>query len=535
MKTHFQSIVAPTPSKSRNGEQVTPVLDSMSVPVSRPRPLAQRSRHGRRRTERAIRPTLGDPGAPLEPRVLLSLTVQVRYDFDTNGYFDTAQKRALLEQTVNQAVSALDDHLAAIVPSAAQTWQAGLSRPDTWQPTTLTDLVVPADTLILFVGSSDLGGAAGKTSPGQVLTSGLQGTSQAWQDLVQGRGKPGATGPAPTTNAPWGGAISFASPGPYGPASISLTLHELAHVLGLGASPEWRRYVTPAGFTGPNAEAVNGGQPIPLAADSDHFAMGFPSDGVGAALESGWWPITAPYHLTSLDYAALEDIGWSVSRDRFQFASVAATVSPGGDASVTVVRTGGTSTPATVQYTLAPYGSVVLDTQATQTSGMIQFAPGMTTATITIHLQFDKNTTVYLPGYSGPGFIPIRLEHPDGGPVVGPLSQARLVVPPYLLYQQRLFHGRGRRRLLVGAVLFFSSQVDAAQAQDVRHYLVTQPGDHKRSRPKLIAVRSVQYDANANSVTITLGKLNAKKSVELAVTGLIAADGTPVGTIVTEL
>jgi hypothetical protein len=64
---------------------------------------------------------------------------------------------------------------------------------------------------------------------------------------------------------------------------------------------------------------------------------------------------------------------------------------------------------------------------------------------------------------------------------------------------------------------------------------VTQPGRNKKSPPKLIAVRAAQLGPDGRSVTLVLGKYNAKKPLTLTATGLVAADGTPVVTIITRL
>ena len=134
----------------------------------------------------------------------------------------------------------------------------------------------------------------------------------------------------------WGGSISFTTAEQFDfgsgvqspPGEISfnppqnfaaVAWHELGHVLGIGLALTWQRYVSPGGFTGPNAEAVYGG-PVPLQPGGSHWAAGLVFGGTLDLMDGGGDSVTATKSgmvslntvFSRLDYAALEDIGWVV-------------------------------------------------------------------------------------------------------------------------------------------------------------------------------------------------------------------------------
>ncbi len=280
----------------------------------------------------------------LEERALLSLSIEINYDFDTNHFFDTQAKKDSMQAVANQVAATLNDHLAAIVPSGTNTWSASFIDPSTGADREVANLVVPADTLIVYVGGRNLGlSVAGAAGPGVSapsstvpVTPGEDPAYESWSETVTQRGKPQPIGPVTTAFAPWGGSISFstaeqfnfgaAAPAPPGVISFNppqnfaqVAWHELGHVLGIGSAPTWERFVTPGGFAGPNAEAVYGG-PVPLEPGGGHWAAGVVVDGTLDLMDGGGDGETQATSGTTprntvfsrLDYAALEDIGWLV-------------------------------------------------------------------------------------------------------------------------------------------------------------------------------------------------------------------------------
>jgi uncharacterized membrane protein YgcG len=114
-----------------------------------------------------------------------------------------------------------------------------------------------------------------------------------------------------------------------------------------------------------------------------------------------------------------------------------------------------------------------------------------------------------------------------GGTVVAPA--------PALTGEIGLTAGTGRKKKVVAFELFFSAPLDAAVAVAPGHYRVTQPGRKRRGAANLIPIRSIAPGPGDRSVTLVLGKYDARKPLTLTATGLVGADGTPAGEIITDL
>src|SRR5689334_9364635 len=91
---------------------------------------------------------------PLEERYLLSINIAFDYSDDTNQFFNTPERRDLIQQAADVVTSALNnDHLTAIAPAGSNTWSASFPNPVTGANQTVDNLAVPADTIIIYVGS----------------------------------------------------------------------------------------------------------------------------------------------------------------------------------------------------------------------------------------------------------------------------------------------------------------------------------------------------------------------------------------------
>src|SRR5690242_1316192 len=83
----------------------------------------------------------------LEFRVFPSaLTIQFDYTYDTNHFFDTQEKKDLLQSVADLYSARITDDLAAITPTEEDTWNAVFTNPGTGTEESVHNLVVPADT-----------------------------------------------------------------------------------------------------------------------------------------------------------------------------------------------------------------------------------------------------------------------------------------------------------------------------------------------------------------------------------------------------
>ncbi len=284
-----------------------------------------------------------------------ALTIELRYDYDTQGFFNKAGSKEALRAVADFYEEILTDSLAAIVPSGLNTWTPNFTHPGTGANQTVPGLVVPANTIILYVGGRDLGGSTrGFAGPGGYGAEGFT----PWFNTLEGRGQAGAiTTPrtARTDFAPWGGSASFdldstwnfsttgRTSGSSATDFVSIALHELGHVLGIGTSDSWDAKIDGNNrFTGAASVQAFGGtvplQPVTSAHWQDDAACSFPNgftvgnpNGVLnktygsfgrahglqqiAAMDPSSCTIpsnTFLQVLTDIDIAALIDIGWEI-------------------------------------------------------------------------------------------------------------------------------------------------------------------------------------------------------------------------------
>lgn len=261
----------------------------------------------------------------LEDRRLPSITLQFDYSLDTNHFFDTQAKKDILELAGHTIAARLLDQLSAIVPDPTapppgRTWSASFLNPATGENITLSNLVVPANTVIVYVGGRALTGS--ELGNGGGSGGDLQG-DRSWFENVIGRGQSGVTAPPFTDYAPAVVNLAFDTSANwyFGAAEaglgidqfdfLSVAEHELGHALGIGTANSWKALVQNGTFLGPKTDALFNG-PVPTDLAGAHFAQGTFSGADETAMEPATL-IGKRKNFTAMDFAALDDLGWEVA------------------------------------------------------------------------------------------------------------------------------------------------------------------------------------------------------------------------------
>ncbi|MFK7818370.1 MAG: GEVED domain-containing protein, partial [Planctomycetaceae bacterium] len=274
---------------------------------------------GRRRSVRKRTHALSSPAESLEDRALLAVTFKFDYRFDTGNFFDTGAKKNALNLAGNLLTSRLNDTLDAISPSGDNTWTATFTNPGNGRPTTLTDLSIAANEILIFPGGRDLQGGLGRGGWGGYN---WQGNSE-WGKTVGFRGEADNG----TDFGPWGGTLAFNSTRDWHFGStieglddgefdfVSVAVHELGHALGFaGGNVAYDRFVSGGTFSGPRATAeYDGSGNVPLSSDGAHWANNTTDNGqrtlLDPSINDGLRELP-----TFLDWGGIDDIGWEVNQ-----------------------------------------------------------------------------------------------------------------------------------------------------------------------------------------------------------------------------
>lgn len=269
---------------------------------------------------------------------LPALTIRIDYSYDTSNFFNTQQKRNAIEAVAACYGQLIHDNLLRIDPAEFQSasWTATFFHPATGTSTGISNLIVPENTIIIYVGARVLSGSLlGQGGPGGFSASGFT----PWFARIKGRGSPAAAidpASARTDFSPWGGSIAFDSDRTWnfsqsqnlaGTEFVTVALHEMGHVLGIGLADSWKNRISNNLFTGPAAQRSNGSQPQ-VEADAGHFKSPVSGTLTSEAFGSFGMPhgTSRPVlmlasstdnsvHLdvaSDLDLAGLVDIGWQV-------------------------------------------------------------------------------------------------------------------------------------------------------------------------------------------------------------------------------
>lgn len=283
-----------------------------------------------------------------------AINVVLDYTYATNSFFSNSttngqQARATLEAAAAYFSELLNDSFPEVrtpdpyISSAnggtdvtyEWDWSAQFSNPATGSTVSISNPLIEEDEFRIYVGARSLSGnTLGVGGPGGYQAS--AGGSYYFQWQLDEINAIGAEFNATLQNrnqdagefGRWGGAVSFdtgtnwnydhtVDPS-FGQSDLySVALHELGHVIGLGGTDEWLAYVSGGVFTGPASVAANGGTAPPVASDPAHWEEGlestiFGSTEVSETLMDPTLLVGDRTVVTTLDAAALTDIGWEV-------------------------------------------------------------------------------------------------------------------------------------------------------------------------------------------------------------------------------
>ena len=290
------------------------------------------------------------------PTTASGIEIELRYDYDTSGFFNQPGAKETMRACANFFEDILVDQLEEINAATSgdnrNTWTALPRHPATGNSLEIVNLVVPEDTLIIYLGARDLPGSTAGVATSGLSVSGVQN----FLDQVLYRSQTGASDTPATDFGPWGGSISFDTrkfDGSNRPWNFSLTetdptktnfvgvaLHEICHLLGVGTADSWKdRAGNDLLFQGTTSIAANGGTAPALDSNKGHWS----NSGSGPYQSTTFNSFGAPHGasqrvlmnaislnnggshnvLTDLDLAALIDIGWEIKLPASGTVSVA--------------------------------------------------------------------------------------------------------------------------------------------------------------------------------------------------------------------
>ena len=94
--------------------------------------------------------------------------------------------------------------------------------------------------------------------------------------------------------------------------------------------------------------------------------------------------------------------------------------------------------------------------------------------------------------------------------------------------------GKGNKKILRSRLDFVQRPARRhTSAQNLGNFHITQKITRKKTAK--VKVLAASYSASNNAITLTIGKPTPGKALQVMVSGLLGAGGTPVGTFVTNL
>jgi hypothetical protein len=231
------------------------------------------------------------------------------YRFDTNGFFNNSARRQALEKAADIWENIINDDFDNIPAGIKFT----INNPENAATENIT-LTSEIDDLLIFVASRNIAGSA-------IARAGYDGVD-ASGDIFSARISNNFRNSGAVTNfEPWVGTMYFdtdpsinwdfslVTPDPSKTDFISIALHEMGHIFGIGTSPIFKSLGNGAFFNGVNSRSLNGGNPVPLETNLAHVKEGFNNNTI----------LLDPIYNgnrnlpTNFDLALLADIGYEIS------------------------------------------------------------------------------------------------------------------------------------------------------------------------------------------------------------------------------
>jgi hypothetical protein len=232
-----------------------------------------------------------------------AIDIQFDYSKDEahNNFFGDANAKNSLEAAAAFFEGLLQDTFDAIIPGTvynpgtigefSDTWTVNFNSPGDGSAQAIVDKTIAADTIIIYAGGRNIDGVSNTLGQGGAWGFSVGGIDD-FVDTVLNRGETGITDgtgtrlATETDFAPGGGSIVFdtsenwhfdddvtSTTAPTGGKIdfLSVALHELGHVLGIGTANgglsndgSWSGKITAGEFTGAFSKAANGNANVTL-------------------------------------------------------------------------------------------------------------------------------------------------------------------------------------------------------------------------------------------------------------------------------